>query len=170
VDLYGIEFDWQTHLWYLPNPFTGLVLSVNYTHTYSNTKYPQVVTTLDPNTYQVTHSISYFSSRILDQPDNILNLAVGYDYEGFSARVSLLYQADIFKQVNFWPELRYATDKQTRWDLSVKQKLPWFGVQAFFDINNINGAQDVSLDEGNNYPSSIQDYGMSADFGFRVTF
>jgi TonB-dependent receptor len=170
VDLYGVELDWQTHFWYLPNPFTGLVLSVNYTHTYSDTKYPLIVTNTDPYTGFPTHVETFFSSRILDQPNNIFNLAVGYDYEGFSARVSLLYQADIFKQVNFWPELRYTTDKQTRWDLSVKQKLPWFGIQVFFDMNNINGAQDVSLDEGNNYPSSIQDYSMSADLGFRVSF
>ena len=169
VNLYGIELDWQTHLWYLPEPFTGLVLSINYTHTYADTKYPRIVTNIDPYTYQVTHTTTYFTSRILDQPNDILNFAVGYDYEGFSARVSLLYQADIFEQVNFWPEQRQDTEKSSRWDLSVKQKLPWFGIQVFFDMNNINGAEDVNQEEGNNYPTSIQDYGMTADLGFRVT-
>lgn len=169
VDLYGIELDWQTHLWYLPDPFTGIVFSINYTHTFSDTKYPLTVTSIDENTYQVTHTQTSFSSRILDQPNNILNMAVGYDYAGFSARVSLLYQADIFKNVNFWPEYRQDTDKYTRWDLSVKQRLPWYGVQVFLNINNLNGARDVNLEEGNNYPASIQDYGMTADLGFRVT-
>jgi TonB-dependent receptor len=169
VNLYGVEFDWQTHLWYLPEPFTGIVISINYTHTYSDTKYPEILTDIDQYTYQVTHPVTYFTSRILDQPNNILNFAVGYDYEGFSARVSLIYQADIFEAVNFWPELREDTDKYTRWDLSVKQNLPWYGVQVFFDMNNINDAQDINLEEGNSYPASIQDYGMTADLGFRVT-
>ena len=102
--------------------------------------------------------------------ENVLfKRTLGYDYEGFSARVSLLYQANIFKNINFWPEYRQDTDKYTRWDLSIKQKLPWYGIQAFLNINNINGARDVNLEEGNNYPASIQDYDMTADLGFRDT-
>jgi hypothetical protein len=32
---FGIELDWQTHFWYLPSVFQGIVLNVNYTHIYS---------------------------------------------------------------------------------------------------------------------------------------
>ena len=133
VNLYGIKLRLANPPG-ICQPFTGLVLSINYTHTYADTKYPRIVTNIDPYTYQVTHTTTYFTSRILDQPNDILNFAVGYDYEGFSARVSLLYQADIFEQVNFWPEQRQDTEKSSRWDLSVKQKLPWFGIQVFFDM------------------------------------
>ncbi|HBQ60467.1 MAG TPA: hypothetical protein DD671_12810, partial [Balneolaceae bacterium] len=31
----GLEFDWQTHFWYLPQPFNSLVLNVNYTRIFS---------------------------------------------------------------------------------------------------------------------------------------
>ena len=36
---YGLELNWQTHFWYLPYPFDGLVLDVNYTHVYSKETY-----------------------------------------------------------------------------------------------------------------------------------
>ncbi|MDR3627714.1 MAG: TonB-dependent receptor [Ignavibacteriaceae bacterium] len=170
VNLYGVELDWQTNLWYLPKPFSGIVFSINYTHIFSDTKYPKTLTNIDEYTYQITHPITYFTSRILDQPNDILNIAIGYDYEGFSARVSVLYQDNIFKNPDFWPELRQDTQASTRWDLSVKQKLPWYGVQLFFDMNNITGAQDITLEQGNNYPASEQHYDMTADLGFRVTF
>ncbi|MDR3627125.1 MAG: TonB-dependent receptor, partial [Ignavibacteriaceae bacterium] len=37
---YGMEFDWQTHFWYLPGPLSGLVFNVNYTHIFSKAQYP----------------------------------------------------------------------------------------------------------------------------------
>ena len=58
---------------------------------------------------------------------------------GFSLRLSLLYQDNIFKRPDFWLQQRVLSAKFTRWDLSVKQNLPWFGMQLYFNINNING-------------------------------
>jgi hypothetical protein len=29
AEVWGLELDWQTHFWYLPHPFDGLVLNVN---------------------------------------------------------------------------------------------------------------------------------------------
>ena len=43
IDLYGIETEWQTHFWYLPKPFNGLVLNVNYTHIFSKASYPRSI-------------------------------------------------------------------------------------------------------------------------------
>jgi TonB-dependent receptor len=165
INNYGIELDWQTHFWYLPGPLSGLVFSANYTHIFSKAEYPYV------NVISTGRSISYvdtsFIDRLLDQPNNIVNLSLGFDYHDFSIRVSMLYQADIFTGVNFWPQLRSYTSAYTRWDVSAKQELPWFGLQIYGDINNINGANDVSVIHGGGVPQSIQNYGMTADLGLR---
>jgi len=110
---------------------------------------------------------TYYTERLIDQPNDIANLALGYDYEGFSIRVSMLYKTDDFTSGDYWPELRSHTSKYVRWDLALKQTLPWKGVQAYFDMNNINGEDDISIIQGAGFPNSQQDYGMTADLGFR---
>jgi hypothetical protein len=93
---------------------------------------------------------------------------MGYDYEGFSARVSMLYQADIFTGPNYWPQLRTNTSPYTRWDVSVKQDLPWFGLQVYGNINNLNSAHDVSVIQATaGVPRSQQNYDMTAELGVR---
>jgi TonB-dependent receptor len=174
VDLVGIEVDWQTHFWYLPDPLSGLVLSVNFTHIFSKAKYP--LTTKNTTYLQdypyvlVSYDETYYEDRLIDQPDNIVNLALGYDYSGFSTRLSVLYQADVFKGENFWPELRINTARYLRWDLSVKQTLPWTGLQVFLDLNNFNNARDVNVNQGSGYPTGEQYYGLAVDLGVRVRF
>jgi TonB-dependent receptor len=173
IDDYGMEIDWQTHFWYLPHPLDGLVLNVNYTHIFSKAQYPYVNRTqIGGFRGPVVFVDTSYTDRLLDQPDNILNLSLGYDYEGFSVRVSLLYQDNIFAGTNFWPQLRSTTSAYTRWDLSVKQNLPWFGIQLYGDINNINSASDQSTIAGTTVPvpSSRQSYGLTGDVGLRWHF
>ncbi len=45
IDLWGIETEWQTHFWYLPKPFDGLVLNFNYTHIFSEASIPAASST-----------------------------------------------------------------------------------------------------------------------------
>jgi TonB-dependent receptor len=171
VDVYGIETEWQTHFWYLPQPFTGLVLSINYTHIFSEASYPKTIVNTqydEEGNVVITYQDTVYKNRLLNQPDDILNLVMGYDYGGFSARVSVLYNNNIFKQPAFWMQERVNSAKYTRWDLSVKQDLPWFGLQIFFSINNISGADELNVNQRSGYPASETRYGMSADFGMRV--
>ena len=164
---YGLEIDWQTHFWYLPHPFDGFVLNVNYTHVFSKEKYPYV------NIVKVGRGLVYvdttFEDRLLYQPDNIANLSLGYDYKGFSVRVSMIYQDNIFSGPNFWPQLRTTTSSYTRWDLAVKQDLPWLGIQLYGDLSNFNSETDVQVIQApTGVPQAEQDYGMTADLGIRL--
>lgn len=169
INNYGMELDWQTHFWYLPGPLSGLVFSANYTHIFSKAQYPYVY--LNSTGRSITYIDTSFTDRLLDQPNDIVNLSLGFDYEDFSIRVSMLYQTDIFTGVDFWPQLRSNTSAYTRWDLAAKQKLPWYGIQVYGDINNINAAEDVSVIQGGGgVPESEQDYGMTADIGLRWNF
>jgi len=169
VNVWGTEVDWQTHFWYLPSFLSSLVLDVNYTHILSGAKYPYVLTV----TYSgyppkaPEHIDTSYTDRLIDQPDNIVNLSVGYDYQGFSAVVSMIYQANVFSNTDFWPQLRKNTSQYLRWDFTAKQSLPWFGLQLYLDLNDINSASDITVVRGSGFPSSESDYGMTADLGLR---
>ncbi len=171
VDLWGVELDWETHFWYLPGPLSGLVLSANFTHIFSQAKYPLVsVKTVYYPRYSQKIVNSYYKDRLIYQPNNIANLNVGYDYKGFSGRVSMTLTSNVFEGDNYWPALRVNTAKYIRWDLSVKQVLPWYGIQIFFDVNNLNNAKDLNVNQGSGYPTSESYYGTTADLGLRKSF
>lgn len=164
VTNWGLEFDWQTHFWYLPNPLKGLVLNVNYTHVKSEAEYPFVYA----GATSATDIDTSFTDRLLYQPNHIFNFSLGYDYKGFSIRVSMLYQDDVFSGVSQWPQLRSTTSAYRRWDISFKQKLPWFGLQLYGNVNNLNNARDYNvLQMYPDTPQTAETYGMTADIGLR---
>lgn len=164
VNNYGLEFDWQTHFWYLPNPLKGLVLDLNYTHIFSRAQYPYVIA----GATSLTNIDTSFTDRLINQPDHILNLTIGYDYKGFSIRMSMLYQDDVFKGVSQWPQLRSNTAAYKRLDITAKQKLPWLGFELYGNVTNLNNARDRNvLQKYPNIPTSIEEYGMTAELGLR---
>ncbi len=171
IDVWGIEADWQTHFWYLPSPLSGIVFNINYTHIFSEASYPRSVLT---NTYDEygnfvqTITDTFYTTRLLNQPNDILNFSLGFDYKGFSGRLSLLYQNNVFKKPDFWMQNRVNSDKYVRWDLSVKQNLPWFGIQVFLNLNNLTGEDDVDINQKNKFPVNDERYGMTGDIGLRI--
>lgn len=56
----------------------------------------------------------------------------------------------------------------TRWDLSLKQDLPWLGMQLYLFLNNITGQRETDVNQKTLLPATIQLYGMSADLGLRL--
>jgi hypothetical protein len=171
VNLWGIESEWQTNFWYLPKPFDGLILTVNYTHIFSDAGYPksEINTVYDDegNMTQTIKDTSY-TTRLLNQPNDIVNISFGYDYAGFSTRLSMLYQDNIFKHPDFWMQNRVNSIAVTRWDLAVKQELPWFGMQLYLSLNNITGVMGTDVNQRTLLPASKEHYGMSGDLGLRV--
>jgi TonB-dependent receptor len=168
VNDYGLETEWQTHFWYLPEPFNGLVLNVNWTHIFSSAQYPFSVTTSSgyPK-YQSIYIDSSYTDRLENQPNDNINLSLGYDYQKFAVRVSMIYSSQVFNNTNFYNSLRSDKVKYVRWDLSAKQGLPWFGVEAYVDLNNLNSENDNYTIRGSGFPIQSWDYGMTADLGFR---
>jgi hypothetical protein len=79
----------------------------------------------------------------------------------------MLYQTEIFTGVNFWPQLRSHTAAYRRWDVALKQELPWYGLQLYANLNNINGANDLSVIQGGGVPLAEQQYGLTVDLGLR---
>lgn len=171
VKVRGLEFEWQTQFWYLPGAWKGLVLNVNTTVVFSEAQYPYSYLEVIPGTgwdpdIEITHDTAY-TDRLIDQPNNIWNVSLGYDYKGFSARISMLYNTDIFSNSSILDEYRSSTGAYTRWDLSLKQDLPVEGLQVFLNMNNITGTKDKSYIRGASYPTYTADYGMTVDLGIR---
>lgn len=170
VNVWGVGGEWDTHFWYLPYPLDGLVLSVNYTHLFSSAKYPFTYNYQSGYPPKITYVDTFYTDRLYQQPNDIANLSVGYDFKGFSILVSMIYQSNVFNSNNFWPELRGYKTKYERWDLSARQELPWHGLEVYLDINDLNNESDVYIVAGPGFPSSEQDYGRTADLGMRWTF
>ena len=160
VDLWGLESDWQTHFWYLPGVLSGLVLNVKYPITF--TRHSNV---FPFPTYYVD---STYEDKLINQPDNIVNVSLGWDYEGFSILGSAIYQSTIFNSTDFHPELRTEKKEYLRFDLAAKQELPWYGIEVFLNLNNLNGANDTYILRGNGFEYTDESYGLTAQLGFRI--
>ena len=170
ITVNGFEVDWQTHFWYLPGILSGLILNINYTHIFSKANYPKTIkyVTYDEYGYTKTTVVdTFYTDRLVDQPTDIANLALGFDYKGFSIRVSMMYHAQVFKTPGFILANRSLGGKYIRWDLSARQELPWYGLQVFFNLNNINSEDDTFQNAKTSYLSSQQRYGLEAELGLR---
>ncbi|MFL2983657.1 MAG: carboxypeptidase-like regulatory domain-containing protein [Candidatus Neomarinimicrobiota bacterium] len=163
VMLDGFEIDYQTRFWYLPELLRGLVFNANYTRTNSEVKYPRTVietkVIFDPSFQVITQNLdSLYIDRLLDQPRDIINFSLGYDYKGFSGRLSMNYISNVFSTTNFWPGLREDTDAYRRYDLSMKQKLPIKGLEMYLNVSNLTEAVDITRLRGfNPYDPNFDD-------------
>jgi TonB-dependent receptor len=168
VDDYGAELDWQTHFWYLPGLLNGLVFNINYTHIFSSAKYPFTIT--KPGvfpTYIPVHVDTFYTDRLIYQPDDVVNLSVGYDYGGFSVLVSMIYQSNVSTGTDQFQELRPSKNSYLRWDLTAKQNVPWPGLVVYLSLVNLNHANDTYVVQGNGFPTSESDYGTVVQLGLR---
>jgi hypothetical protein len=76
----------------------------------------------------------------------VANITLG-DYEGFSARLSFLFQGNSVSYVGNFPETDGFTRDYFRIDASVRQILPWFGIELYLDMNNLNSENNSSAQQ-----------------------
>jgi TonB-dependent receptor len=143
----GVEIDWQTNFWYLPGPLSALVLDVNYTKSGSNTKYKIIQKVVRDTTVIVngrpqkksitTTKDTTFAGRLIQQADDVVNVALGIDYKGFSGRLSFSMTGNVLSGVGARPEAMSYTGNIYRWDFSLKQNLPIDGFSIALNGNNV---------------------------------
>ncbi len=177
----GIELSWQTHFWYLPGLLKGLVLDVNLSFIDSETHYP----------YFETVTIGYDSSGFIpkpitgqqyltrkgemhDQPKAIFNFILGWDYKGFSSRISYRYQDETLQSLDTKLAVfdRYYASFSLI-DLMLRQKINnHFAVYA--NMTNIGNHIDdyfIGAQGGKPaLPTSSQYYGFRAQFGVTMSY
>jgi TonB-dependent receptor len=162
----GVETDFQTRFWYLPAPFNGIVLGINYTHVWSQATYPYfdekaargVITKFTDSTR---------IGRLVDQPNDIVNVSFGYDYKGFSAKVSCVFQGNSVTYVGAYPEQDGYSKDYFSMGFSARQMLPWTGLQLFFDATNLNSETNMSAQNSINGFTSQNYYGFTLNLGIR---
>ncbi len=165
----GIELNWETNFWYLPGFLSNLILDVNYTYIHSNTLYPYLI--VGTKGFPPKPSASYATGEgaMQDQPNSIFNIRFGWDYQGFSTRLSLEYQGQVLNSPDFVLQLQNVyTQAQFKIDWSAKQALSK-NLSIMADVSNINqfiAESDIHLN-GVLYPTSMSSYGLLADIGFR---
>lgn len=173
----GFELDWQTHFWYLPSIFEGLVLNVNYTRIFSNIDKElffvatgDVIPGTRPPRFTKILIDSSRTARMPDQPAHIANVTIGYDYKGFSTRLSYLYQTDKTTFISTEPILDNFSGIYARWDLTLQQNLGR-GLQIFANLTNLNNRRDENF-RGYTLtdPAYIEYYGFTMDLGIRYRF
>ena len=170
----GFEIDWQTNLWYIPY-LEGVVLNVNYTRIVSEMNKQQFYLIKSdrrkpgggPPRYYKDLLDTIRTSRLPDQPAHIANITLGYDYKGFSARLSYLYQTNKVSYIDINEELDQFTGEYSRWDLSVQQQI-LRNLHLFCNVTNLNKSPDESFrGTSENNPTYLEYYGMTIDFGVR---
>jgi TonB-dependent receptor len=188
----GMEFDWQTNFWYLPSFLKGIVFSTNLTLIESETEYPRYINERvpivprplrDPFFETVIRDTSN-TMRIPSQPSSVANITLGYDYKGFSGRVSFYYQGDVFtgnfggrdlaenenEELVFVDEDDEYTDDIYRVDISLRQKIT-NQIEIYSNLNNITNENDQNyMSKYGQYPTYEQFYGVTFDLGIRAKF
>ncbi len=169
----GIEFEFQTSFWYLPKPLSNVVFGLNYTYIQSETIYPFFDAVPIPGTRppQVAFTDSSRTGRLVDQPNDVMNTYLGYDFKGFSARLSFLFQGNAVNYVDGRnPESDGFTRDYFRIDFSARQKLAFANSEVFLDIQNLNNVNTESAQRTMGGYNSIQNYGLTANLGIRVSY
>jgi TonB-dependent receptor len=163
AELRGIETEWQSNFSWLPGAWSGLVLNINYTHVWSETRYMQHrVNRVSIPTFPYVENVendTFYVNRLLHQPNDIANVSLGYDYKGFSARLSFRYQGNVIRAIDRRPELNEYTNNVYKYDFVVKQKIPlkFADFEVFFNAINFTNVPEMryrifpNLGEANTY-------------------
>ncbi len=171
----GFEIDWQTHFWYMPFPFNGIVLNFNYTRMNSETRYPffyfENVLLNEPPWLKTIGIDSSRVNKITGMPEDIANLSIGYEKGGFSGRVSFYYQGfTITNAQNQIKSLDQNQDKLMRWDVQLSQNI-FKGLKVYLNLNNITDWPDRSyLTYHQDFRTRQENYGWTGDVGLRYKF
>ena len=167
----GAEIEWQTNLKWLPRPFDGIVINLNYTHVWSETRYPRSVvkkTVLPVYPYVITQVID--TSRVgkmLNQANDIANASIGYDLGGFSGRISVLFQGKTLGEVGDREELDSYVNDYIRWDLMMKYDFTEH-IGLYFYLNNFTNSPDRKYSLMPSYQTAEEFYNWTADIGINI--
>jgi hypothetical protein len=113
---------------------------------------------------------STVTDRILNQPNNIANVSLGFNYSGFNAWLSFQYTGDMLTGWSYQKELVQHKNHFYRWDFQVAQELPVKGLVLLFNVANINNMQETSGLSNDYRDTYIESYGWTSDLGLKYNF
>ena len=125
TEVYGVEFDLQANLKFLPGFLGNFVLRGNFTWIKSTTSIPRFKFEQSNGFPPVQTPVWYETvERMEGQPSNFGNVTLGYDLRGFSGRLSVFFQDDYLTSVDVTSLRDQYQKKYAKWDLALKQAIP----------------------------------------------
>ncbi|MEM1116630.1 MAG: TonB-dependent receptor, partial [Bacteroidota bacterium] len=167
----GIEVDWQANLLWLPGPLSGVTFNANVSRIFSDTEIERVRSTTEVGPPPFFIPVVTFSTvreevRLLDQPDWVANVSLGYDRGPFSGRASVLYQEGNLTGYGNNDRTLAFFDTYVRWDAQASYRLlP--SLQLFAQFNNLTDRPDLALQSTGLFLSEQEAYGRSVNLGLR---
>ncbi|MEN0653167.1 MULTISPECIES: TonB-dependent receptor [Hyphobacterium] len=154
ADLFGIELNYQQALTFLPGPFDGLIVGANYTFVDSEVTLPTGRSIPLPN-----------------QSQNVWNVIVGYDDGPWDVRAALSYRDEYLATIDeggagvdrFYTD-HLGVDFSAEYDFTEQ-------FRGFLEFKNISDEPFYAVQRyaAGDYNAQYEEYGWSAQFGFRFT-
>ncbi len=176
----GFEISSQNNFWYLPGLLSGFVLDLNYSMIWTNTKYPYFneITTGFP-TFTTIREFYAKEGQMLDSPNLLFNARLGWDYKGFSARISYRYQgATPSSRDEQYDIMNLTTGLQNMLDFTANQKVT-DKLSVSLNLANITSLLEEQYYLSNGINSPEKDYkstaygnfyGFTGQFGLKYEF
>lgn len=164
--VWGAEFELQTNFRWLPKPFDGIVLNANYSLINSETYYPFFPIEYLPPTWLPSIKDTSRVNRLPGQANHIVNVTLGYEKKGFSARVTMNYQGNKLTSSGRDETRDKYSEEYLRWDAVVSQE---FGKRLRVMINFINFTNEPELTYSwrPEYPTASRYYGWAVNLAVR---
>ncbi|MBP3193860.1 TonB-dependent receptor [Natronogracilivirga saccharolytica] len=168
TEVRGFEVEWQSNLTHLPSPFNGLVVNANYSRFHSEAHYHGFE--FERTAEGIVGVDTFRTAPMVHQADHIANVSLGYDYGGFSARVSMQYQGATLRSIGSRPETDQYTDEYLRFDASIRQRFYSDQLHIVANLHNITNREDRASQFTYDRPRSIEYYGAAVDLGVEFRF
>lgn len=166
----GFEAEIQTNLRFLPSPFDGITINLNFSKIFSETFIPYSINTRNPNPpFNVTTIDTVRKINMPGQSDKIANVTIGYEKGDFSCRLAFLYQSKALAIIGDTPEVDGYTADYQRWDMAFKYKLP-YNISLLLNVNNLSNTPDKSFTLIESLPTEEKYFGWNLDFGIKYDF
>jgi TonB-dependent receptor len=175
----GFEIDYQANFLFLPGLLKNIVFNINYTRIWSKSQLKnyrvlsrETMALEDPPYYKEILHYDPSPTRtgpLQTQPDHILNVALGYDIGGFSARVSAFYQGRSLSGVGDTELGDTYIASYLRYDMSIRYRFN-DNISLLLSGDNLASTPDISTLSGTDKHSSYAVYGTMFDFGVQIGF
>ena len=174
----GIEVDAQTHLHWLPGLLKGVVLGANlsfmdskmgyFETTKSRVKNPDYVAGDGSKPFLPVNRDTVYYDRLLKQPSFLANVSLGYDYKGFSGRLSYSYQGNILIAEQHRADAADVEETKafSKWDLQLNQRISR-NFRVYASASNIFNWSDSKKRKVTGYPSNVEIYGTTVYVGLK---
>lgn len=175
----GFEVSWQTNLssfTNLPKVVQGFVFDFNYSHIWSETVQPYLIVVdggwSDDIIPKPIDKYEYRTETVemTDQPRDLFNARVGWDYRGFSSRVSFRFQGGTLRQDVVFGVMDLTYRPEYLLDVNISQRI---NERLTLSLDGINLTRYREMSayedavEGETFESRNNFYDMTIQFALR---